>query len=231
MQLTEEEAQGAAEVPWIPAVGEACQVSILVAEEPRWADAVRVANPGTEGAAPMLDQEMFRFATDRGRGQVLLSAGIVAECVRKVDAPRVGDPVAYHPATPPHPIQPLLPPGEKGTRDGGPRFKGNGIVRFLLSACESHGVGLNEISADKNAFSQEDREQFAQLIGYSLGGFGELSYVRDETYDTAERMWQTGETEEQARIAVLEAALAKVKDGLRPVATELFGVHPDDLRG
>jgi len=37
-------------------------------------------------------------------------------------------------------------------------------------------------------FPQEDREQFAQLIGYSLSGFGELDYVSDETYEVAERM-------------------------------------------
>ncbi len=36
-------------------------------------------------------------------------------------------------------------------------------------------------------FSDEDREQFAQLIGYSLNGFGELSYVSEETYEAAER--------------------------------------------
>jgi hypothetical protein len=28
-------------------------------------------------------------------------------------------------------------------------------------------------------FSDADREQFAQLIGYSVGGFNELSYVSD----------------------------------------------------
>jgi len=34
-------------------------------------------------------------------------------------------------------------------------------------------------------FSEEDEEQFAQLIGYSLCGFEELSYVSDETYGRA----------------------------------------------
>jgi hypothetical protein len=34
-------------------------------------------------------------------------------------------------------------------------------------------------------FSDEDREQFAQLIGYSLGGFGDLSYASDEVYNAA----------------------------------------------
>ncbi len=34
-------------------------------------------------------------------------------------------------------------------------------------------------------FSNEDRIQFAQLIGYSHSGFGELSYVDDQTYEAA----------------------------------------------
>jgi hypothetical protein len=34
-------------------------------------------------------------------------------------------------------------------------------------------------------WSNEDREQFAQLIGYSLSGFSSLSYVSDETYQLA----------------------------------------------
>ena len=35
-------------------------------------------------------------------------------------------------------------------------------------------------------FSNEDREQFAQLIGYPFSGWGELSYVSDKTYELAE---------------------------------------------
>ena len=31
------------------------------------------------------------------------------------------------------------------------------------------------------SFPQEDREQFAQLIGYSICGYHELSYVSDES--------------------------------------------------
>jgi hypothetical protein len=36
-------------------------------------------------------------------------------------------------------------------------------------------------------FSNEDRQQFAQLIGYSLGGYSELSYVDDDAYKAAEK--------------------------------------------
>jgi hypothetical protein len=74
-----------------------------------------------------------------------------------------------------HPVQPLYKDGEGTTR-----FKKNEIVRFLLDAGP---FDINQLALMK--FSDEDREQFAQLIGYSLGGFGELSYVSNKTYDAA----------------------------------------------
>lgn len=79
---------------------------------------------------------------------------------------------------PEHPIQPLYK-DEEGTI----RFKSNKIVRFLLDAGP---YDLNTLAVMD--FSREDREQFAQLIGYSLSGFGELSYVSDKTYKQAEKL-------------------------------------------
>jgi hypothetical protein len=81
-----------------------------------------------------------------------------------------------------HPIQPL----EKDP-NGVVRFKGNSIVKHLLN---NGGIDLNQIACMD--FPREDREQFAQLIGYSLSGFAELSYVTDETYFAAEHMFETG---------------------------------------
>jgi len=75
-----------------------------------------------------------------------------------------------------HPLQPLYV-DERGTV----RFKKNNIVDFLLSAGP---YDLNKLAM--MPFSEEDREQFAMLIGYSLSGFGELSYVSDETHERAE---------------------------------------------
>lgn len=81
-------------------------------------------------------------------------------------------------SNPKHPMQPIVV-DENGTK----RFKANAIVRYLVN----HGsINLNDIAALE--FSQEDREQLAQLIGYSIGGFGELSYVSDETYEISEEM-------------------------------------------
>lgn len=73
-----------------------------------------------------------------------------------------------------HPLQPLV------NKSGVIRFKTNYIVRYLLDAGP---FDMNKLAL--LPFSDEDREQFAQLIGYSLSGFSELSYVSDETYERA----------------------------------------------
>ena len=64
------------------------------------------------------------------------------------------------------------------------RFKENAIVRRLLDESTKRGYSLNEIARDGiclETFSQADWEQFYQLIGYSLGGYHELSQVSDES--------------------------------------------------
>lgn len=79
-----------------------------------------------------------------------------------------------------HPLQPLV-------RDpsGVIRFRENAIVRYLLEASkQGRRCDLNALAI--LPFTQEDREQFAQLIGYSLSGFGDLSYVSKGTYARAE---------------------------------------------
>lgn len=68
------------------------------------------------------------------------------------------------------------------------RFKANAIVRHLLDWAQDHDYGLNELA--RMPFSDDDRQQFAQLIGYSLGGYAELSYVSDESCEAAEKMAQ-----------------------------------------
>jgi hypothetical protein len=74
-----------------------------------------------------------------------------------------------------HPLQPLYL-DEQGRK----RFKPNAIVQHLL---DNGGIDMNQLACMD--FTQEDREQFAQLTGYSLAGFGELSYVSDATYELA----------------------------------------------
>lgn len=117
-----------------------------------------------------------------------------------------------------HPIQPTE------LINGVIRFKENKIVSYLL---DKGGIDLNRIARED--FSQEDREQFAQLIGYSLSGFGDLQYASDVTLSTAEVMADSGKPEIEAKVEFLEAKLNTVKDSVREAATHLFGIHPDDL--
>lgn len=75
------------------------------------------------------------------------------------------------------PMQPLYT-----DRRGVVRFKENAVVSYLL---DKGGLTLNDLALVD--FPQEDLEQFAQLIGYSLRGFGELHYVSNRTYARAAR--------------------------------------------
>lgn len=74
-------------------------------------------------------------------------------------------------------------------KDGVIRFKENVLVRALLDHGRNTGLGLNELST--TLFTDEypdDWMHFAQLIGYSIGGYGELSYVTDESYEAAKEL-------------------------------------------
>lgn len=104
------------------------------------------------------------------------------------------------------------------------RFKENNIVSYLL---DHGGLDMNHLAT--LPFSREDREQFAQLIGYSLSGFADLSYTSDITLGVAYHMATHGQTEDQARIAVLTEKLNTVRESLRTLVPLLFNIHPDDL--
>lgn len=89
-----------------------------------------------------------------------------------------------------HPMQPVDFDGKSqlGSPRGVIRFKQNAIVRWLL---ENGGLDLNDIA--RQNFSDDDRTQFAQLIGYSVSGFGDLSYVSEAAIaaadERAEAVW------------------------------------------
>jgi hypothetical protein len=120
-----------------------------------------------------------------------------------------------------NPIQPLVT-DERGTV----RFKENAIVRHLLDShpkCDMNTLAVMD-------FSNDDRQQFAQLIGYSLSGYSSLQrYVDDDAYGVAAALLDEGLTEKDARIAYLEHELFMVRSALREPMARLFGVHPDDL--
>jgi hypothetical protein len=116
------------------------------------------------------------------------------------------------------PIQPIYT-DEHGTE----RFRSNEIVEYLL---EKGGIDLNTLA--RMDFPQDSWEQFAQLIGYSVSGWSGLSYVTNDTYKTVKEI-QKGKDLRSARIAVLSETLNNVREHLKPVVTELYKIHEDDL--
>ena len=126
-----------------------------------------------------------------------------------------------------NPIQPLAKDAQ-----GVLRFKENSLVRALLDHGQATGLGLNELARKFYAPEHaDDWQQLAQLIGYSLSGYGELSYVSDDAYGTAATMADEGLNEKDARIAHLEHELFMVRASLREPIARLYGLHPDDLQG
>jgi hypothetical protein len=69
----------------------------------------------------------------------------------------------------PHPNQEVI-----RDADGNLRFYKNSIVEFLYRAGP---FDMSQLSL--MPFSEEDRKQFYQLIGYSLSGYEELGFKKD----------------------------------------------------
>lgn len=66
------------------------------------------------------------------------------------------------------------------------RFKFNAIIIFLLTeGAAGRRFNLNTIPFD--VFPQEDIEQFYQLMGYSVSGYGDLSFISDESVEKADQ--------------------------------------------
>ncbi len=66
-----------------------------------------------------------------------------------------------------HPIQPIYL-----DKHGTARFQKNAIIDWLF---ETGKLDLNELM--RHDFSADDRMQIAMLLGYSVSGFGDLSYA------------------------------------------------------
>jgi hypothetical protein len=54
--------------------------------------------------------------------------------------------------------------------------KGNAIVKWLIQSENRGKRNLNDV-AKHGGWTQEDQECFAMLIGYSLSGAGDLSFL------------------------------------------------------
>lgn len=78
-----------------------------------------------------------------------------------------------------NPIQPVV----KAKGDTA-RFKANQIVRYLIDLTREKGIcDMNMLAI--LPFNKDDRQQFAQLIGYTVEGYGELPYHSEEVYAIA----------------------------------------------
>ena len=74
-------------------------------------------------------------------------------------------------------------------KNGTPRFAENRIISKLLEVARIAEYDLNciHMDAQEGKFSIEEIEQFNQLIGYSVSGFGEISCHRGLTIKNADK--------------------------------------------
>lgn len=116
-----------------------------------------------------------------------------------------------------HPMQPIVEDECKTLR-----FKENKIVSKLLDFASERGYDMNQIAMGD--FSKEDRQQFAQLIGYSVCGYSDLSYSESNAYEIAMAMHKDGESEQEAKLKYYENLVAELKERLRQPISNLFNI-------
>jgi hypothetical protein len=98
-----------------------------------------------------------------------------------------------------HPLQPII-----FDKRGVGRFKKNKIVDFLYDWAQSRGMGMNELAMMD--FDKNERWQFAQLIGYSVSGIGDLSYHDKKELETADLIVEQMAADQDAKKAARKAA-------------------------
>lgn len=97
----------------------------------------------------------------------------ISHHISQLDAPTMVPPADQVP------MQPIV------MVNGIARFRENKLVRFLL---DNGDIDMNRLAYVK--CSREDRAQFAQLIGYSVSGYGGLDYALNvaEADEAVERL-------------------------------------------
>jgi hypothetical protein len=129
---------------------------------------------------------------------------------------------------PKNPMQPIVIDSKNVVR-----FKQNEIVRAAYEVSKAHAFGLNEV-AMRN-FTQDDQKQFAQLLGYSVSGYGDLPYVDKVSVECADQqvaLLLSGTpvvSEQEMELQVLRDENRRLKAAIRNAAVEAFSIHPDDL--
>jgi hypothetical protein len=122
-----------------------------------------------DGCANDLDGDECNCGADKANAQIDKAIAAIKEAL-----------ASAQPARPSLTIQPVIE-----DQHGVLRFKKNELVNALYEHGVKTGFGLNELHLME--FTDEDRQQFAQLIGYSLSGYGTLAYVTDVAYEAAEQ--------------------------------------------
>ena len=130
----------------------------------------------------------------------------------------------------PHPIQSI------GYDDNGViRFKENAIVNYLL---DEGYLNLNDIAIIP--FSNADRTQFAQLIGYSVSGGAGLSYFlpeqRIEADAIADAIYKNSESSitpdpKDAIIQGLREELQTMRNALNAQLAVILNCTPEQVSG
>lgn len=101
------------------------------------------------------------------------------------------------------------------------RFRENKIVRYLL---DNGGIDLNDLA--RIEFPREDRDQFAQLIGYSVSA----APISRDLANAADTVASEGTDTDRARIVFLESELRSIRRAFKNPVADLFNIHPDDLQ-
>ena len=101
-----------------------------------------------------------------------------------------------------HPLQPVV-----FDKYGVARFKKNQIVDDLLEFASQRGFDLNAIALRN--YDKNDRWQFAQLIGYSVSGIGDLSYHDKKELQVADEIVEKMAAERDAAKAARRATKRK----------------------
>jgi len=103
------------------------------------------------------------------------------------------------------------------TVNGIDRFVENKLVSWLIdqlpedmnTLAEAHANGIGDT---------DDWDQILQLIGYSVFG---IPYHDREKFNITDE-WKNPENE-------FEHRYHELKDSLRPIVSEIYNIHPDDL--
>ncbi len=80
-----------------------------------------------------------------------------------------------------HPMQPIYL-----ASDSVIRFRHNPLVTCIQRFAASKGFGLDELKKHLPSATDDDWQQLAQLLGYSVSGFGDLSYANPDTVQKAD---------------------------------------------